>query len=57
MVLLFALAVVLGLNVLVLSLVGICARYVYDWVVVSQMERERERFWAVRGRRGRRRVR
>ncbi len=56
MVLLFALAVVLGLDVVKLSLVGICARYVYDWVVVLQMERERERFWAVRGR-GRGRVR
>ncbi|KAF6240764.1 hypothetical protein HO173_001437 [Letharia columbiana] len=54
-VLLFALLVVLGVNVLSLSLMSICARYVYNWVVNLQREQERDRFWAVRGLRRRRR--
>lgn len=49
-VLLFALLVVLGVNVLSLSLMGIGARWIYNWVVEMQRENERERFWAVRGR-------
>ena len=53
MVLLFALMIVLGVNVLSLSLVGIGARWVYNCAVGVQRERERERFWAVRGRRAR----
>ena len=51
MVLSFALLIVLGVNALSLSLLGICARWVYDWVVEVRREQERERFWAVRGRR------
>lgn len=53
MVLLFALLVVLGVNVLSLSLMGIGARWMYNWIVELQREHERERFWAVRRRRGR----
>lgn len=52
-VLVFLLLVMLGANALSLSLLGICVRCVYDWVVGVQMERDRERFWAVRGRRRR----
>ncbi|KAM0801576.1 hypothetical protein BDR22DRAFT_906219 [Usnea florida] len=57
-VMLFALLVVLGVNVLSLSLLGIGARWLYDWVMEMRRETERERFWAVRGRgRGRARGR
>lgn len=55
-VLLFALLVVLGVNVLSLSLLGIGVRWIYNCVTEMQRENERERFWAVRGR-GRKRER
>ena len=48
--LLFALLVLLGVNVLSLSLLGMGVRWIYNWATEMQRENERERFWAVRGR-------
>lgn len=43
-VLVFLLLVVLGANALSLSLLAICGRFVFDWVIGMRMERDRERF-------------
>lgn len=48
----FGLLIMLGVNALSLSLMGICARWVYDSVVRVLRDYERERFWVVRGGRG-----
>ena len=42
--LVFLLLVVLGANALSLSLLAICGRFVFDWVIGMRMERDRERF-------------